>query len=198
METVGAKRFGYIRVSTTAQNLDRQEDALVAAGIDREDIFRDKISGARQRRPGLDALLKLARPGDSITVLSLDRLGRSALHIMQTIADLSEAQIEVRSLKASENMGGATGKLMRGLMIIVNEWERDMNAERVAEARAARAARLGTGEQLAGRPRSALTSIKIQKAKALQGKGRSATEIAKLLDMSRASAYRALASESAP
>ncbi len=191
------KKFGYIRVSTSAQNLDRQLHALSEVGIDPSDIFADKISGARQRRPGLDDLLSRVRPGDSITVVSLDRLGRSALHVMQTIADLEEREIKVRSLKDGENLEGATGRLMRGLMTLVAEWEREMNAERVAEARAARAARAQKGEQISGRPRTALTRTNKQKVRNWAERGHSAQEIARLAGISRASVYRIL-SESAP
>ncbi|MGK0721930.1 recombinase family protein [Leucobacter sp. W1478] len=186
------KRFGYIRVSTAAQNLERQVHALSESGIDPQDIFADKISGARQRRPGLDELLSRVRPGDSITVVSLDRLGRSALHVMQTIADLEERGIKVRSLKDGENLEGATGKLMRGLMALVAEWEREMNAERVAEARAARAARAAQGEQIAGRPRTALTNANREKVRSWAARGHSVQEIAKLAGISRASVYRIL------
>lgn len=191
-----AKTFGYIRVSTVSQNLERQIDALISAGIASADIFSDKISGARQSRPGLDDLLSRVREGDTITVVSLDRLGRSALHLMQTIANLEERGVAVRSLKDGENMGGATGKLMRGLMALVAEWEREMNAERVAEARAARAARAQAGEQVAGRPRTALTPAKIAKVKVRAAKGQSVAEIATLEQMSRASVYRALQAQS--
>lgn len=187
-----AKHFGYIRVSTVSQNLDRQTDALVAAGIDAADIYSDKISGARQSRPGLDDLLTRVREGDTITVVSLDRLGRSALHLMQTVAMLEERGVAVRSLKDGENMGGATGKLMRGLMALVAEWEREMNAERVAEARVARAARAATGEQVAGRPRSATTPEKIAEVHRLKENGYSVPSIMKFTEMSRASVYRVL------
>jgi DNA invertase Pin-like site-specific DNA recombinase len=165
---------------------------LLAAGIEAIDLFSDKISGARQSRPGLDALLRASRAGDSITVTSLDRLGRTALHVMQTIADLSDRGIEIRSLKDSENMTGASGELMRGLMILVAEWERKMNAERVAEARAARAARAQDGAQVSGRPRTALTADKVKRVHSLHQEGRGAVEIATLTGMSRASVYRAL------
>lgn len=187
-----SKSFGYIRVSTVSQTLDRQIDSLTGAGIDPADIFSDRISGARQSRPGLDDLLSRVRPGDSITVHSLDRLGRSALHVMQTVADLEERGVKVRSLKEGENMDGATGKLMRGLMTLVAEWERSMNAERVAEARAARAARAKTGEQIAGRPRTAMTEANVKKVRKLREKGHSAADIAKITGMSRASVYRIL------
>lgn len=187
------KRFGYIRVSTVQQNLGRQIDALTAEGIDAADIFSDKISGTKESRPGLDDLLSRVRPGDSITVHSLDRLGRSALHVFQTIADLEGRGVTVHSLKESEAaLTGATGEFVRKLMVLVAELERNMNAERVAEARAARAARATDGEQVAGRPRSALTPDKIAKVRKLHAKGHSAADIAKLADMSRASVYRAL------
>jgi DNA invertase Pin-like site-specific DNA recombinase len=186
------KNFGYIRVSTVAQKLDRQEDALTATGIAPDDIFRDKISGAKQSRPGLNALLKQARPGDTITVHSLDRLGRTALHVMQTIADLHERGVTIKSLKESEDLNSATGKLMAGIMVHIAEWERSMNAERVAEARAARAARAKDGEQVAGRPRTALVPAKVKEVKRLKADGWTVGEIAHDTKMSRASVYRAL------
>jgi DNA invertase Pin-like site-specific DNA recombinase len=193
METNTTKTFGYARVSTDAQTNDRQLDALTASGISVDEIFTDKISGVRQSRPGLDALLKVARAGDTITVKSLDRLGRTSLHVMQTIAELSERDILVRSLSEAENKSGATGTLMRGLMILIAEWERSMNAERVAEARASKALRVEAGEQVAGRPRTALSPSKVAEVKKWKAKGRGASEIATLTGMSRASVYRALA-----
>ncbi|WP_431806379.1 recombinase family protein [Microbacterium paraoxydans] len=186
------KRFGYIRVSTVAQNLDRQTDALTAAGIDPADIYADKISGARQSRPGLDDLLSRVREGDSITVASLDRLGRTALHVLSTIAELEERGVTVLSLKDGENLTGPTGKLMRGLMALVAEWEREMNRERVEEARAARATRAQAGEQVAGRPRSAMTEENVKKVVKYREQGNSMREIARLTGLSSASVHRIL------
>ncbi|MFG6502507.1 recombinase family protein [Microbacterium sp. P05] len=188
-----SKSFGYARVSTTSQTNDRQLDALTGAGIDPADIFTDKISGARQSRPGLDDLLSRVRAGDSITVGSMDRLGRSALHVLGTLADLEERGILVKSLKPGEDFSGATGKLVRAVMTHVAEWERAMNAERVAEARAAKAARAKDGEQIAGRPITAMTAENINKIRGHKAKGRTVAEIVKLTGVSRASVYRALA-----
>lgn len=188
-----SKSFGYARVSTTSQTNDRQIDALHGAGIDDADIFRDKISGARQSRPGLDDLLSRVRPGDTITVASMDRLGRSALHVLSTLADLEDRGIIVKSLKPGEDFSGATGKLVRAVMTHVAEWERSMNAERVAEARAARAARAKDGEQIAGRPITAMTAENVKKIRQHKAKGRTVAEIVKLTGISRASVYRALA-----
>ena len=193
MTTSSTRDYGYIRVSTVQQTLDRQMDSIRAHGIDPEHIYSDKISGTRQSRPGLDELLRHVRPGDSIWVPSLDRLGRSALHVMQTIADLDKRQIIVRSLKTGEDLTGATGKMMAGIIILIAEWERNMNSERVAEARAARASRAGDGEQVAGRPRTAMVPAKISAVKALRAAGKSISAIAENQGISRASVYRALA-----
>lgn len=189
-----SKRFGYARVSTTSQTNDRQIDALIDKGIDRADIFTDKISGTKSSRPGLDDLLSRVRPGDSITVQSFDRLGRSALHVFQTIADLEEKGVTVNSLKGGTEaqFSGATGKFMRDLLILVAELERSMNAERVAEARAARSARSKDGEQVAGRPRSANTAENVKAVLKHREKGHSMREIAKLTGLSSASVHRIL------
>lgn len=192
--SANSKNFGYVRVSTTAQTFDRQVDALTEMGIDPADVYSDKISGTKQSRPGLDALLKTARSGDSITVHSLDRLGRSALHVMQTIADLEERGITIRSLKEGDaQYTGATGAFYRGLMILVAELERNMNAERVAEARAARRARSKAGEQVAGRPRTARDPKSVQKVLKHKERGMTVAEIVDATGMSRASVYRILA-----
>lgn len=69
--------LGYARVSTDPQSLDQQFDALIAAGIDEEHIYADKMSGARKDRPGLEGLLAAAREGDTIVVgLLTDLVGR--------------------------------------------------------------------------------------------------------------------------
>lgn len=189
-----SKNYGYIRVSTVAQNLDRQTDALTTAGIAPADIFSDKVSGKSMDRPGLKSLRSHLRPGDTVTVFSMDRLGRSALHVMQTIAELEEMDVTVVSLKPGESQyTGATGKFMAQMMMLVAEWERSMNAERVAEARAAKAARAKTGEQVAGRPRTALAPAKVAEVRKFKSKGLTPTEIAVAAKISRASVYRALA-----
>lgn len=194
MKNNTARRYGYQRVSTTSQTLDRQTDALVGAGVDPSNIYSDKISGTKSSRPGLDELLHHVRPGDSIVVTSFDRLGRSALHVFSTLKALEDKGVTVETLKATEaQFSGATGKFLRDVLILVAELERDMNSERVAEARAAKAARAQAGEQVAGRPRTAMTGEKIAKVRALRAKGRTASEIATLTGMSRASVYRALA-----
>ena len=79
-------RIGYTRVSTVAQTLDQQNEALGAAGVTK--VFSDVMSGARDDRPGLAALMEYVREGDTVVVWKLDRLGRNMLHILQTVKEL--------------------------------------------------------------------------------------------------------------
>jgi DNA invertase Pin-like site-specific DNA recombinase len=76
-------RFGYTRVSTVAQTLHQQHDALKAAGASK--IYSETMSGARDDRPGLGALMDQLRGGDTVVVWKLDTLGRSLQHILATV-----------------------------------------------------------------------------------------------------------------
>ncbi|ELR6908932.1 recombinase family protein, partial [Escherichia coli] len=72
--------IGYIRVSTNDQNTGLQRNALECAGC--EQIFEDKMSGKTTQRPGLKRALKKLKPGDTLMVWKLDRLGRSMRHLV--------------------------------------------------------------------------------------------------------------------
>lgn len=72
-----SKRFGYIRVSTEEQNLDRQYQAMQNNGIEERDIFADKVSGKDTNRPQYQALKQVLRSGDTVVIKSIDRLGRN-------------------------------------------------------------------------------------------------------------------------
>lgn len=85
------KIFGYARVSTKEQHLDRQIKALLDHGIDERDIVTDKASGADLDRPGYQALKNsMLRDGDTLVVKSLDRLSRNKDHITQELRYLKE------------------------------------------------------------------------------------------------------------
>jgi hypothetical protein len=89
--------IGYARVSNDHQSLDQQQDALVAAGCER--IFADQLSGSRDDRPGLAALLDYARIGDAVLVVALDRLGRSLSGVIRNIETLAGTGVQLRSLR---------------------------------------------------------------------------------------------------
>jgi DNA invertase Pin-like site-specific DNA recombinase len=177
--------IGYARVSTSKQTTDQQRDALEAAGVTR--IFEDVISGAKADRPGLKALLAYAREGDTITVVALDRLGRSMTHVILTIEELQERGILLRSLREGVDFSKPLGKMLAGIFASMAEYERNLIKERADSAREAARIR---GKQT-GRPR-ALDKAKIEQAWSLRAAGFGPTEIAMVLKCSRATVYRAL------
>ena len=69
--------YGYARVSSKDQNLNRQLDALFAIGVSEESVFVDYLSGRNFDRPGYQSLLERLQPGDVLVVKSIDRLGRN-------------------------------------------------------------------------------------------------------------------------
>jgi DNA invertase Pin-like site-specific DNA recombinase len=142
--------LGYARVSTVKQNLDRQLDALAAAGIPDRHIYTDKKTGATVDRDGLTALLTYARRGDTIVVYTLDRLGRNLREVLNLVHDLAERGIGGRSLADPLPINTADEGIGRiaFLLLALFEMERTFTAERAAHARAVAQA---AGRQV-GRP----------------------------------------------
>lgn len=182
--------LGYARVSTGHQSLDAQTDALTAAGVDSTRVYSDKLTGTstREQRAGLAAVLDYARPGDTIIVVGIDRLGRSAAEVMLTIRDLGQRGIALRSLREGIDTSTATGRMIAGVLASLAELELEMIRERRAAAKAARKAR----NMPTGRPR-ALTVDQIRQAEALRASGEPMPAIAETLGVSRATLYRTLA-----
>jgi DNA invertase Pin-like site-specific DNA recombinase len=89
--------LGYARVSTTDQQPQLQVDALTSAGCYR--VFVETASGARSDRPVLAQVLDQLRPGDTLVVWKLDRLGRSLRHLVDTVTALADRGIGFRSLQ---------------------------------------------------------------------------------------------------
>lgn len=99
------KTYGYARVSTREQHLDRQIKALMDCGIDERDIITDKASGATLERDGYQALKNtILREGDTLVIKSLDRLSRSKEHIMQELRYFKEQHIIVRVIDLPTTM----------------------------------------------------------------------------------------------
>ena len=94
--TGSSARVGYTRVSTVSQTLDQQQTALDAAGVVK--TFSDIMSGARDDRPGLAALMEYVREGDTVVVWKLDRLGRNTLHILETVKALTDRRLTLAAL----------------------------------------------------------------------------------------------------
>lgn len=178
-------KLGYARVSTLQQDEALQHDALQTAGCDR--LFTDKASGKLESRPVLDDLLAQARPGDTVVVWRLDRLGRSLGHLIEVVADLDRRGVAFVSLTESIDTSTPGGKLVFHLFGARAEFERDLIRERTMAGLAAARARGRTG----GRP-TVWTPEKQRTAQSMHLAGEDVTSISRVLRVSRASVYRAL------
>lgn len=139
---------GYIRVSSSGQNVDRQTDAMNSKGI--EKMFMDKLSGKDTKRPGLEAMLAFVREGDTVFVASFDRLARSLSDLLAIVERFRKQGIRLVSLKEAVDTSTASGKLQLALFGAIGEFERSIIAERRDEGIASARAR---GKQF-GRPRT--------------------------------------------
>ncbi len=88
--------IGYARVSTITQTLQQQTEQLSAAGAGK--VFHDVMSGARDDRPGFTECLQYLREGDTLVVWRLDRLGRNMRTIVNTLGELTDRGVTVRSI----------------------------------------------------------------------------------------------------
>jgi DNA invertase Pin-like site-specific DNA recombinase len=171
--------LGYARVSTTDQHLHVQVDALTAAGCYR--VFTETASGARADRPVLAQVLDQLRPGDTLVVWKLDRLGRSLRHLVDTITGLADQGVGVRSLQEAIDTTTPGGKLVFHVFAALAEFERDLIRERTAAGLAAARTRGRNG----GRP-AALDDGQVELARELYASRRYTTaEIARRLKVGR-------------
>ena|ERR1700758_1091417 len=181
-------RVGYVRVSTIAQTLDQQNAALEAAGVTK--VFSDTMSGARDDRPGLAALLDYVREGDTVVVWKLDRLGRNTLHILETVKALTDRGVTLISTTDGIDSSTAAGRMMIGVLGSLAEYERELGKERTALKRAMS---MANGTKF-GRRKKVPDPSHITTARRMRADGHTAKDIAKYLGVSRATLYRYLAS----
>jgi DNA invertase Pin-like site-specific DNA recombinase len=174
-----AMLIGYARVSTTDQTLALQQDALTKAGCTK--IFTDTASGALTERIGLNEALSYVRPGDSLVVWKLDRLGRSLKDLITRITQLNDRKIGFKSLTEQIDTTTSGGKLIFHIFGALAEFERDIIKERTNAGLAAARIR----GKLGGQPK-ALSPEKIKLARKLYADtGTSVREICKMLGISR-------------
>ena len=127
--------IGYARVSTGDQNLDLQKNALVRAEC--EQIFEDTASGKNSRRPGLRRAIRRLKPGDSLVVWKLDRLGRSVRDLITLVSELQDIGIHFRSLTDSIDTSTPAGRFFFHVMSALAEMERELIVERTRAGLAA-------------------------------------------------------------
>ena len=168
--------LGYARVSTQDQNLALQIEALKAVGVDKKRIKQEVMSGtvSYKDRPVLKKLLTCLKPGDTLVIWKLDRLGRSLIDLMRISEMLQKRKVHLRSL--TENLDTSTpgGMLVFTLIAAVAEMERSYCQERVRAGLAA-----ARKEGRVGGRRFLLTPQKAKNLVTAYKNGVSVTELAK-------------------
>ena len=178
--------FGYARVSTQEQNLDRQTDQLQQAGCER--IFQEKVTGSKKERPELDKLLDQLRSGDVIVVTELTRLSRSIKDLFSLMDTIHRKSAHLRSLKEPWlDTTTPQGKLLFAIFAGVSQFERDLISERTREGLSSARARGRKG----GRPPKPRKGIELA-LKMHEDRNYSISEIVKATGIGKTTLYRYL------
>ena len=141
-------KIGYVRVSKDEQNQDLQFDAMKAEGCDR--IFNEKVSGAARQRPEFERMQEQLRPGDTVAVYDIDRLGRTMVELVMVVDEWNKKGIGFKSV--SQPLIDTTtehGEFIFKLFALLAELERKKLIRRTKAGLAAARARGRTG----GRPK---------------------------------------------
>ncbi|GAA4389575.1 recombinase family protein [Hymenobacter koreensis] len=181
--------FGYARVSTPDQQLHLQTDALQAYGC--AEVVQEKVSAGKER-PALQRLLTQLRPGDTLVVWKLDRLGRSLKDLVTLVTGFQKQGVQFVSLQDHLDTTTAQGRLMFNLFASLAEFERDLIRERTHAGLTAARARGRQGGRPKGLSKEALSKAQAAKTLYLQ-RDKTVAEIGQLLSVGRATVYRYLA-----
>ena len=177
-------KVGYRRVSTSEQNLDRQD----MSGVER--VFEDKASGKNTERVALQELIAFVQTGDEVILHSIDRLARDLRDRQSLIETLNGKGVSVEftseRLIFSGSENDAFAKLQLQMMGAFAEFERNIIRKRQAEG-IAKAKDRGVYTS-----RKRKSSINVNRVKGLRDEGLNNTEIAAHMGISRMSVYRSL------
>ena len=176
-------KYGYVRVSTSDQDLEIQKNALLSAGC--EVVREEKVSGTSLKgRSELTTLLEFLTKGDELVVTRIDRLARSMRDLQNVVHDLIEKGVHLSATEQSVNTKTPEGKCFLDMLGIFAEFEIRLRHERQMEG-IKKAKEKGVYK---GRKQT----VDVVKIKELASEGLMKTEIAKRLGVGRATVYRAL------
>ncbi len=176
--------IGYARVSTDDQNLALQQDALNQAGC--EQVFKDKLGGAKAERPGLREALKYARSGDTLVVWRLDRLSRSLKDLIEMVNRLESEGVGLKSLQEAIDTTSSSGKLVFHIFGALAEFERNLIRERTQAGLQAARARGRKG----GRPKSLTQDKQVLAVKLYDEKHHAVKKICEMMGISKPTLYK--------
>lgn len=178
--------FAYARVSTVTQLTENQREQITQAGysIEKRRYVEETISGSvpALQRPGFVSLIERLEEGDTLVVTKLDRLGRDAIDVQQTVLLFKARGVRLVVLQLGNlDLTSSSGKLMVGMLAAVADFERDLIVERT-QAGLARAK--AEGKRL-GRPTKTTPAQRAKIAESLEA-GRTVSELAREYGISRA------------
>jgi DNA invertase Pin-like site-specific DNA recombinase len=183
-----ARLWGYSRVSRNQQDWAIQLDALIRAGVDGRDIFREKASGVKRDRTELRRVLDLLRPEDKLVCYALDRLARSQLHLLQIVEEVEAKGAMLISLRESIDTSSAVGRFFVGVLGSLASMERELIMERTKAGVA-----LARERQIRfGRPPKLTEAMIRQIRLAHDDPATTVPETCRVLKISRSSYYAAL------
>ena len=177
-------KVGYVRVSTTEQHLDRQEDVLRSLSLER--VFEDKASGRNADRPGLQQMLDFLREGDTLYVESISRIARSTRDLLLIIERLEARGVNFVSLKENIDTSTPQGRFVMTVFAALAELERESIHQRQKEGIESARAR---GRAM-GRPRADYPAEWDQVIGEWRAGGITATAAMKRLNLRRTTFYK--------
>lgn len=180
-------KFGYARVSKNDQSLEVQIQKLKGAGCD--EIFMEKVSGAKDDRTELNRMMEKLRKGDAVCVVRLDRLGRRMMKLIELINNFKEKGISFVSLENNIDTTTTVGMVLFSMCAAFSEMERELIRERVkAGLDAAHKKGRKGGRPKALTPRKLETLLSLKKLEEF-----SVSQICKMAGVTRSVYYRAIA-----
>jgi DNA invertase Pin-like site-specific DNA recombinase len=183
MNTSPAK-IGYARTSTVEQNLDAQIAALKNAGCGM--VRTEQKSGASlEGRPELKTILDFIHSGETLVVTRIDRLARSLSDLQTIVTHLKSKGAHLAATEQPVDTSTATGKAFFDMLGVFAEFETNLRRERQAEGIAAAKGR--------GVYRGRIPKIDIGDIQERLAAGRSPTDIAREMGISRGTVYKAKA-----
>jgi DNA invertase Pin-like site-specific DNA recombinase len=181
---------GYARTSTMDQEAGLEAQLRELKGLGCTKVFQEQTSSVGARK-ALDEALEFTRDGDTLVVTKLDRLARSVTHLGEIVDRLEAKKVALRILDLGVDTSSATGELVLNLMGAIAQFERKMMLERQREG----IAKAKAEGRYRGRKPTA--RAKADQIWSLAEKGISLSEIARRLNIGKASVHRVLTSSPA-
>lgn len=185
--------LGYARVSTDGQNLDRQIDALMAAGVTKKHLYCEKMTGTKSDRPELNRLINDLETGDTVIIADLTRISRSTKDLLEIVDKIKNKDAYIKSLKDTwldTTSSNPYNDFLLTVMSGLSQLERDLISQRTREGLVSAKARGRNG----GRPSK--QNEKAEMVMALYDSGMKIADIVRNTELSRSTVNRIIKNHS--